>query len=87
MAKCKIVIGIDGMACEMCEAHVKDVLRKHFNPEKVTASHQKGEATMVVQQEVAPEAIHGALDPTGYTVTSIHREDYVKRGLLSFLKR
>lgn len=87
MQKHKITIGIDGMACEMCEAHVKDVLRKHFNPEKVTASHRKGEATMVVQQEIDPEAIHAALDPTGYTVTSVREEDYIKHGLFGFLKR
>lgn len=81
----KMTIGIEGMACEMCEATVKDVLRKHFNPEKVSASHTKNEATMVVKEEVNPEAIHAALDPTGYMVTSVRTEDYVKKGFLSGL--
>lgn len=81
----KMIISIEGMACEMCEATVKDVLRKHFNPEKLTASHGKGEATMVVKEEVDPEAIRAALDPTGYIVTDVRTEDYVKKGFLSGL--
>lgn len=83
----KIVIRIDGMGCEKCEARVKDVLRKHFAPEKITASCGKGEAAMVVKGEVEPEAIHAALDPTGYTVMDIRTEEYRKKGLFGFLRR
>ena len=39
----QITVGVDGMACSMCEAHVSDAIRKAFPVKKVTASHTKGQ--------------------------------------------
>ena len=41
----QITVGVDGMACSMCEAHVSDAIRKAFPVKKVTASHTKGAGT------------------------------------------
>ena len=36
----KITLGIDGMQCSMCEAHINDTIRR--SPvKKVTSSHSK----------------------------------------------
>ena len=43
----QITVGVDGMACSMCEAHVSDAIRKAFPVKKVTASHTKGQAVCV----------------------------------------
>lgn len=32
-------VGVDGMMCGMCEAHVNDAVRKAFPVKKVTSSH------------------------------------------------
>ena len=37
----KYVLGIDGMSCGMCEAHVQDVIRRNIDVKKVKASHLK----------------------------------------------
>lgn len=39
-------VGIDGMQCGMCEAHVNDTIRAAFPVKKVSASHKKGQAAM-----------------------------------------
>ncbi|MCD8342287.1 MAG: cation transporter [Clostridiales bacterium] len=75
----KITVGIEGMACEMCEAHIKDVIRKEFDPQKVTASHKNSEAVILTEGDISEAALHQAIDPTGYTVTSVKKEPYEKK--------
>lgn len=84
----KITVGIEGMACEMCEAHVSETVRKHFDVKKVTASHRKAEAVILTEGDISQEQLKAAIDPTGYTVTSVTKEPYEKKkGLFSFLQR
>ena len=37
----KITVGIDGMACGMCEVHINEAVRNAFPVKKVTSSHTK----------------------------------------------
>ena len=53
----QITVGVDGMACSMCEAHVSDAIRKAFPVKKVTASHTKGQAVIVAENEIAGNLI------------------------------
>lgn len=48
----QIIVGVDGMACSMCEAHVSDAIRKAFPVKKVTASHTKGQAVIVAETKL-----------------------------------
>ena len=78
----KTTVKIDGMACSMCEAHVNDSIRKAFsNVKKVTSSHAKGETVIVSEAELNADAIHAAIDPTGYRVLDVKSETYQKKGL------
>lgn len=83
----KTVVKISGMACGMCEAHVCDVIRRSFKVKKVTASHLKKEAVIITEQPLSEEEIKKAIDPTGYRVLFVSSEEYVKKGLFSFLKK
>ncbi|MCD8085589.1 MAG: cation transporter [Clostridiales bacterium] len=84
----KITVGIEGMACEMCEAHIKDVIRKQFDPQKVTASHKSSEAVILTEGDISEADLHRAIDPTGYTVTWVKTEPYEKKkGLLGLFGR
>ncbi|HIQ98677.1 MAG TPA: heavy-metal-associated domain-containing protein [Candidatus Scybalocola faecavium] len=82
----KITAGIDGMACEMCEAHVNEAIRKHLNVKKVSSSHRKHQTVIIAEEEISDKDIKKALEGTGYKVTDISREPYEKKGLFSFRK-
>lgn len=82
----RYVVKIDGMMCGMCEAHVSDVIRKNFNVKKVKASHMKNEAEIIAENEIDREQLAATVASQGYKVKEITEEEYVKRGLFSFLK-
>ena len=74
----KYTLKIDGMACGMCEAHVKDVIRK-YNVSRVTASASKGIAEFVSEEPVDEKALSDAINATGYKLLSISNEPYEKK--------
>ena len=77
----QITVRVDGMACSMCEAHVSDAIRKAFPVKKVTASHTKGQAVIVAENEIAEADIAKALEPTGYRMVSYSCAPYQKKKL------
>ena len=77
----QITLNIDGMMCAMCESHVNDTLRAAFPLKKVSSSHSKGETVLVTAEEIPEDALHRALEPTGYKLVSVQTAPYVKRGL------
>ena len=46
----KITVGIDGMACGMCEAHINEAVRNAFPVKKVTSSHTKKETVILTDR-------------------------------------
>ncbi|MBE6929454.1 MAG: ATPase P [Ruminococcaceae bacterium] len=80
----RIIVGIDGMACEMCEAHVNDTIRKNFQVQKVKSSHRKKEAEIIAEAEIDAEAIKKAITPLGFTVTDVKSEPYEKKSFSLF---
>ena len=83
----KITLKIDGMMCGMCESHINDAIRRAFPVKKVTSSHSKGETVILSETDITEEALHGAIDPTGYRLLSVNSEPYEKRGLFSRFSR
>ena len=75
----KITLGIDGMACSMCESHVNETIRKNFTVQKVTSNHKKNLCEIICEENYGEQAFRNALDPTGYRVISYQREPYVKK--------
>ena len=82
----KITLNIDGMMCGMCEAHINDTVRKFFKVKKVSSSHGKGICEIIAPEVISEEALHKAIDETGYTVTGYACEPYEKKGLFGFKK-
>lgn len=77
----KTTVKIEGMACSMCEAHIKDVIRQTFpGAKKVTASHSKGVASFI-SEDVDEGKLQKAIADTGYTYISSESEPYEKKGL------
>lgn len=80
----KTTVGIDGMACGMCETHVNDEIRKAFRVKKVTSSAGKGETVILAEEAIGEDELRKVLDPTGYRVISVSSEvveEKKKKGL------
>lgn len=69
----KYIIGIDGMGCGACEAHVQDVIRKNFKIKSVKASHLKNNVVVITELNLVKEDFKVVFEPTGYIVTSFER--------------
>ena len=83
----KITVGIEGMACGMCEAHINEAVRNAFQVKKVTSSHTKKQTVILAEQDIPDWELIDAVAKTGYEVVSVAREPYEKKGLFSGLKK
>lgn len=82
----KITLKIDGMMCGMCESHVNDAVHRAFPVKKVTSSHAKGETVILTETDISEEQLRTAIEPTGYRVLAVRKENYEKKGLFGFRK-
>ena len=83
----KITLSIDGMACNMCEAHMNDAVRKAFNVKKVTSSYSAKETIIITENDIDDNKLKELVEETGYEFKGIKKEPYEKKGLFSFLKK
>ncbi|MDO4539345.1 MAG: cation transporter [Coriobacteriales bacterium] len=74
-------MGVDGMMCNMCEAHVQDAIRKAANVKRVKANRRKGNCVVDSEQPLDEEAMRAALSEWGYELTSFEQTEAKKRGL------
>ncbi len=81
----KTVVGIDGMMCSMCQAHINDALRRTFEGAKVSSSHTKGRAELISEAPLDEAKLRAAIEETGYKVLSVSSEPYERKGV--FRKR
>lgn len=77
----KITVGVEGMACGMCEAHVNDAVRSAFPVKKVTSSHTKKQTVILAERDISAEKLKSVIGKTGYDVVSVNSEPYEKKGL------
>lgn len=81
----KTTLGIEGMACSMCESHVNDVIRNTFNVKKVSSSHKDKKTEILSEQPLDEQKLKDAIAKTGYTLTNVFSEPYEKKGFLGGL--
>ena len=75
----KYILGIDGMKCGGCEAHVQDVIRRNFTIKSVKASHIKNEVIIICDHDLSENELHLIFEPTGYKITSFKKEEAVRK--------
>ena len=75
-------IGIDGMMCEMCEAHINDAIRKNFAVKSAKSNRKKKECVVVSQEPLDEDRVRQVIADTGYDLLSISSEPYQKKGFL-----
>lgn len=77
-------VGIEGMMCSMCEAHINDVIRKTFTVRSVKSNRRKGQCVIVSDEPLDETRLQRAIADTGYTFLGAQSEPYRKKGLLGF---
>lgn len=75
----KYILGIDGMGCGACEAHVQDTIRKKLTAKSIKASHIKNNLIVISESDLTVDDFHKILDPTGYLITSFEKTSAVKK--------
>lgn len=81
------IVKVDGMMCGMCEGHINDAIRSHFQVRKVSSSHSKGQTVIRSQEALDQEQLRQVIDATGYKVLDVVSRPVEKRGLLGRLKK
>lgn len=76
------VIGIDGMMCEMCEAHINDAIRRNFTVKSAKSNRKKKQCVVVSEEPLDEDKIRSVIGETGYDLLSITSEPYQKKGFL-----
>lgn len=79
----RITVGIEGMACGMCEAHINEAVRNAFRVKKVTSSHTKKQTVILAEQDISEQELKSVIAKAGYDVVSVNSEPYEKKGLFS----
>ena len=83
----QITVQVEGMACNMCEAHVNDAIRKAFPVKKVTSSHSKKQTVILTETDIDESKLKAAIDATGYISGDVQKEQYRKKGLFAAFKK
>lgn len=82
----KITLGIEGMACGMCEAHINEAVRNAFQVKKITSSHTKKQTVIITEQDIPEQELKNVVAKVGYDVVSVSSEPYEKKGLFSVFR-
>ncbi|MCR5736098.1 MAG: cation transporter [Eubacterium sp.] len=82
----KMIVGIEGMMCGMCEAHMNDAIRNNFKVKKVQASSKEKNAVIIAEEEIPEAELKSVIEETGYTMLQVETEPYEKKGLFGFRK-
>lgn len=83
----KITVGVEGMACGMCEAHINEAVRNELPVKKATSSHTRKQTIILAEQEIPEQKIREVIGKAGYEVVSVSSEPYKKKGLFSAFGR
>ena len=81
------IVKVDGMMCGMCESHINDAIRSHFQVRKVSSSHSKGQTVIRSQEALDQAQLRQVIDATGYKALDVVARPVEKRGLLGRLKK
>lgn len=83
----KVIVGVEGMMCAMCENHMNDAVKNTFKVKKVVSSHTEKKTVFVTSDSVSEEQMGKVVSEVGYKMTSFKTEPYEKKGLFSFGKK
>ena len=65
----KTTIGVEGMMCHKCEAHVNEALERDFDIKKVESFHEENKTEIISEKELDEEELKRAINIVGYKKT------------------
>ena len=77
---------IKGMACEMCENHINDAVRRIADIKSIKSNRKKGE-TVVVAEKLDAVRVCEAIRGLGYDVNGFQEKPYQKHTLFGLGKK
>lgn len=84
----QITVGVEGMQCPMCEAHVNEAVRNAFCVESVTVSHKKKSVTILTKNDIDEQELKSVIEETGYSAGTVEKaEQTEKKGLFSLFRK
>ncbi len=83
----KVTVGVDGMMCGMCEAHMNDAVRNNFKVKKVESSHKTKTTVILSAEDIDKQKMNEVVSSLGYKMTSFEKQEQEKKGLFSFGKK
>lgn len=83
----RTTIGISGMACGMCEAHISEALRNTFSVKKAAVSRKKGTAVIQSEAPLDSEKLRGVIQQAGYVIRYITEENIGEKGLFRRMRQ
>jgi copper chaperone len=63
-------ISVTGMSCNGCEQNVESALQKLDGVTRVEGDHEADTVEVVVDDDVADDDVHAAIEQAGYDVTA-----------------
>ena len=66
----KIILGVEGMMCPHCEAHVKEDIINAFHPTSVEAKHEENSVIISAPEAIPENDLKNVITNAGYTMTS-----------------
>ena len=82
----KTTIQVEGMKCNMCEAHMNDAIKNAFAVKSVTSSHTEKKSEIISEAALDADKLREVVTATGFTPGEISSEPYKKPGLLGLFK-
>ena len=80
----KTTLKIDGMMCGMCESHMNDLIRNHYDVKKVNSSVSKGETEIISENELDLSELGEQVHGIGYELIDVKTEPYQKKKFFLF---
>lgn len=77
----KYIVGIEGMMCKNCEAHMNKAIEENFDVKKVQSSHEKKQS-VIIAEDIDADKLKSVIEETGYKLVSLESQPY-KKGLFS----
>lgn len=63
-------LGIEGMACSMCETHINDAIRKNFNVKRVKSNRRKKTCVVKSVEPLDEVRVRTVIEELGYDLVS-----------------
>lgn len=63
-------LGVEGMVCSMCEAHVNDAIRRYFEVRRVKSNRRKKTCVVVSEEPLDKDKVRAVLAELGYDLVS-----------------